>query len=177
MVRQDFPYEPDIYPIGFNLEPLTRHGVAKYTYTEAPAGATDPRTANSPQEEAFVRTLLDELGSGTRPNHVGSLYNTLIATLDEMTAGSPALVDRFVPWRVRLLEIQGEGEVHAEFSSEVFLALRRAIRRPLSQPSRRWRRDAQSARRRCSTASRRSSRTEKRDTAKHKKKKTSAANT
>ena len=45
MGRQDFPYEPDIYPFEFNLEPLTRRSVAKYTYTEAPLGATDPRMA------------------------------------------------------------------------------------------------------------------------------------
>ena len=41
LVRQDFPYEPDIYPFPLNLEPLTRESVAKYVYTEAPAAALD----------------------------------------------------------------------------------------------------------------------------------------
>ena len=34
--RQDFPYEPAIYPFAFHLEPLSRHSLAKYVYTEAP---------------------------------------------------------------------------------------------------------------------------------------------
>lgn len=34
--RQDFPYEPDIYPFEFNLEPLSAKTAAKYMYTEAP---------------------------------------------------------------------------------------------------------------------------------------------
>ena len=122
LARQDFPYEPDIYPFEFNLEPLTRRSVAQYTYTEAPAGATDPRLVTSPEDAAFVRALLDELGPGTRPNHVGSLYDTLIATLDEVTAGSVALTDHFAPWRERLFEIQGEGEVdHFHFFKSLFL--------------------------------------------------------
>ena len=120
---QDFPYEPDIYPFEFNLEPLTRRSVAKYTYTEAPAGATDPRLATSAADAAFVRELLDELGPDIRPNHVGSLYDTLLAMLDEVTAGMPALAPRLGPWRERLVEIQGEGEVdHFRFFRSLFLA-------------------------------------------------------
>src|SRR5579859_6204891 len=45
LTREDFPYEPDIYPFPFNLEPLSLESVAKYVYCEAPAGATDPRNA------------------------------------------------------------------------------------------------------------------------------------
>ena len=42
LVRQDFPYETDIYPFELNLEPLTRTTLARYVYTEAPADALDP---------------------------------------------------------------------------------------------------------------------------------------
>ena len=129
LARQDFPYEPDIYPFEFNLEPLTRRSVAKYTYTEAPAGATDPHLATSAEDETFVRALLDQLGPDTRPNLVGSLYDTVIATLDEATAGLPVLTDRFAPWRERLREIQGEGEVdHFHFFKSLFLARHKGFR-------------------------------------------------
>ena len=123
LARQDFPYEPDIYPFEFNLEPLSRRSVAKYTYTEAPAGATDPRLAASPEDAAFVAALLDELGPDIRPNHVGSLYDTVIGTLDELASTSPAMAERLAPWRDRLIAIQGEGEIdHFHFFKSLFMA-------------------------------------------------------
>jgi hypothetical protein len=57
LVRQDFPYEPDIYPFPLNLEPLTRESVAKYVYTEASAGALDrddPSNAGRPRRPSWT---------------------------------------------------------------------------------------------------------------------------
>jgi hypothetical protein len=80
LVRQDFPYEPDIYPFPLNLEPLTRESVAKYVYTEASASALDrdgPSNAD-PATQAFLDELDAALG-GVEPNHLGSLYGMIIA--------------------------------------------------------------------------------------------------
>jgi hypothetical protein len=41
VIPQDFPFEPEIYPFAFNLEPLSRATLAKYVYAEAPAGVLD----------------------------------------------------------------------------------------------------------------------------------------
>jgi hypothetical protein len=59
LLRQDFPYEPAIYPFAFNLEPMSRGSLAKYVWTEAPAG--DP----------FLPQLEPVLGE-LRPNHLGT---------------------------------------------------------------------------------------------------------
>ena len=40
LVRQDFSYEPDIYPFPLNLEPMSRESLAKYVYCEAPETAS-----------------------------------------------------------------------------------------------------------------------------------------
>ena len=50
--RQDFPYEPDIYPFALNLEPLGRASLAKYVYTEAPGDALHFRAART--EDDFI---------------------------------------------------------------------------------------------------------------------------
>ena len=85
LVRQGFPYEPDIYPFPLNLEPLSRITLAKYVYTEAPANKLDrddPGNAD-PATQAFLDRLDAALG-GVRPNHVGSLYTTIIDRTNEV---------------------------------------------------------------------------------------------
>ena len=52
--RQDFPYEPDIYPFEFKLESLSAKTAAKYMYTEAPPGAFDRAKATSDADRAFL---------------------------------------------------------------------------------------------------------------------------
>ena len=46
--RQDFPYEPDIYPFEFNLMPLSKRCSAMFMFTEAPAEALDRAKAVTP---------------------------------------------------------------------------------------------------------------------------------
>ena len=95
LVRQDFPYEPDIYPFPLNLEPLSRATLAKYVYTEAPADTLDrddPANAD-PATQAFLDQLDAALG-GVEPNHLGSLYQTIIdRTTRLIDAAVPGLPD------------------------------------------------------------------------------------
>jgi hypothetical protein len=123
LVRQDFPYEPDIYPFPLNLEPLSRETAAKYAYTEAPASAldrNDPANA-TPEGQAFLDQLDAVLG-GVEPNHLGSLYETIIGVTAEVIAAAPPGVGDLSAWPARLEAIKGEGETaHFAFFRELFL--------------------------------------------------------
>lgn len=122
LIREDFPYEPDIYPFRFNLEPLSRASVAKYTWTEAPVGATDIRNARSADERAFCRELERALGPGSRPNYVGTLYDTVIVGVEELIATKDGGLPDLKPWAEALHHIKDEGEVgHYPFFKSVFL--------------------------------------------------------
>jgi hypothetical protein len=98
-----------VYPFEFNLEPLTETSVAKYVYCEAAAGSLDPERA-SDADRRFLVTLDRALGTKTRPNHVGSLYDAVIHTLREYIASAPAAEARLRPWVGKLEKIKLEGE-------------------------------------------------------------------
>jgi ferritin-like protein len=109
LIRQDFPYEPAIYPFAFNLEPMSRASLAKYVWTEAPAN--DPFLAQ-------LEPVLGEL----HPNHLGSLYATIIAETEKLIADPPSPDVDLTPWPAKLEFIKGEGEVaHFAFFKELFL--------------------------------------------------------
>lgn len=122
LVREDFPYEPDIYPFELNLEPLSRRSVAKYLWTEAPAGAFDRNSRKTSVDRSFVDQAYEVLGTDTRPNHVGSLYSAVIALLKEVMNSDFKWVKDLGPWIDRLQQLKAEGEVgHFEFFKQVFM--------------------------------------------------------
>jgi ferritin-like protein len=105
---QDFPYEPDIYPFAFNLEPMSRKSVAKYVWTEARA------------DEPFLHELKDDLGA-IHPNHLGSLYATIICAVKEVMASPPTPGLDLSAWPTRLEAVKSEGEDdHFHFFREVY---------------------------------------------------------
>ncbi len=120
LMPQDFPYEPDIYPFAFNLEPLSRHSLAKYIYAEAPAGAMSD--LRPPELRVEIETAL---GRGVRTNQVGSLYDAVLAAMGQLEAENrrqrlPREVD-FGYWRTQLTRIRSEGELeHYRFFRSVF---------------------------------------------------------
>jgi Ferritin-like len=122
LVREDFPYEPEVYPFQFHLEPLSIRSLAKYVYCEAPVDATDPRHAKTPEDTAFHERLFMALGRDQRPNHVGSLYRSIIATVNEVQAAAlPGLPD-LKPWIEKLQEIMDQGEQdHYKFFRRVLM--------------------------------------------------------
>lgn len=120
LMPQDFPYEPDIYPFEFTLEPLSRHSLAKYIYTEAPVNAfADFRPPQIGME------IEKALGRSVRPNHVGSLYDSVLKALSDLQAESrkqplPRDFD-FTYWKGALAKIKNEGEAdHFGFFRNVF---------------------------------------------------------
>ena len=119
LISQDFPYDTDIYPFPLNLQRLTRQSVAKYVYTEAPAGAVTPTPGVS---DPFLDALYAALGK-LRPNHLGSVYGAIISLMEQVIKAPPfALPD--MTGHVRNLEsikTQGEGP-HFEFFKSLFMA-------------------------------------------------------
>lgn len=121
LIREDFPYEPDIYPFRFQLEPLSRASLAKYVWTEAPVGATDAAKAQTTADRAFCAELERALGKRARPNYVGSLYDAVIAAARELDATGDAGLPRLETWIATLHDIKVEGEIgHFQFFKSVF---------------------------------------------------------
>jgi hypothetical protein len=119
--RQSFPYESHIYPFPFTLESVSQHSLAKYVYTEAMVEAVDLRQAKNPKNREFNVQLYRALGRGARPNHVGSLYDTIIGLLRELVASRQQPVLDIVPWVAELERINHQGEEdHFEFFKSVF---------------------------------------------------------
>jgi hypothetical protein len=122
LIRQDFPYQQDIYPFEFNLEPLTQASLAKYVYTEAPVNGLKRSKVSSPSDHQFLDQLDRVLGGSTRPNHVGSLYDRIIQTLQEYISTTPKRSAEMKPWLAKLEEIKREGEDnHFLFFKSLFL--------------------------------------------------------
>ena len=122
LIRQDFPYQQDIYPFEFNLEPLTQASLAKYVYTEAPVNGLKRSSVSNPRDHQFLDQLDRVLGGSTRPNHVGSLYDRIIQTLQEYISTTPKRAEEMKPWLAKLEEIKREGEDnHFLFFKSLFL--------------------------------------------------------
>ena len=121
--RQDFPYEPDIYPFPFQLEPISRSSLAKYAFTEGPASIFAASGQSTPEDEQFRDQVLGDIGGLDRPNHVGSLYQNVLALLSEASGrpGFPLTPAEIEQWRSDLTDIMHEGEVdHFEFFRQVY---------------------------------------------------------
>lgn len=128
MERQDFPYESDIYPFPFHLERLSPTTLAKYTWTEAPAGALEPGPNSTPADLAFLERLAQTLGEDARPNHLGSVYGTMIDRLREVAAAPPPRFPDVNTWVQKLMAIKDEGEDdHFRFFRSVFMGEHRAF--------------------------------------------------
>ena len=126
-VRQDFPFEPDVYPFALNLEPLSRKTLAKYTFCEAPARALDKAHAQSADDVRFIDAMEKALADEGRANHVGSLYEAVIATVREV-ARQPGELRSADEWIDRLTDIKSEGEEgHFKFFRSVFMATHKAF--------------------------------------------------
>jgi hypothetical protein len=123
LVRQDFPYEPDIYPFELSMEPLSRRSCAKYVYAEADAEVLDPddpENADAASQE-YIAAVLGALGGGPRPNHIGSLYGDILDRLhDVIAAGLPGLPD-LTHHVTTLNDIKKQGEQdHYAFFKKLF---------------------------------------------------------
>jgi len=128
LMVQEFPFDPDIYPFAFNLEPLSRAGLARYVYAEAPAGVLDWEQPKG-GDVAFVSAVWSLLGPEARVNHLGSLYKQIISVTREVQAsGTPGLPD-LAPWIAKLEAVMKQGEVdHYHFFRSAFMGTHGAFK-------------------------------------------------
>jgi aerobic-type carbon monoxide dehydrogenase small subunit (CoxS/CutS family) len=111
--RQQFPYEKDIYPFDFVLEPLSLQSLAKYVYVEASPNAVDPDQQHTAKDRAFVKRLYEVLDASAvpspRPNQVGSLYRKVTRVLQLLQKREPRRLD-YTKWYAQLDFLREEGE-------------------------------------------------------------------
>ena len=125
LTRHDFPEEVDMYPFPFRLEPLSRESLAKYVYCEAPASAIHSR---SWEDVTFHNQLRSCLGTSLRPNHIGSLYGTIIDRVEELVKRDAAALPNPDQWIGELSRIKDEGEEdHYRFFRKLFMASHEAM--------------------------------------------------
>jgi hypothetical protein len=125
--RQDFPYEPDIYPFEFNLEPLSIISTAKYVYTESSSAEIDPDDPANVNDLPFINKLNVVLGGDIRLNHLGSLYQSIIDVAEELlTASTMGFSIQTNIEEMRAIKDQGEKE-HFNFFKSVFLGTHSAL--------------------------------------------------
>jgi Ferritin-like len=128
LASQDFPYEPDIYPFPLHLEPMSQASLARYVYAEAPAGALNPDDPDNAGEDGFLDRLFELLGQ-TRPNHLGSLYGTIIGVVGELSQTASSPLPDPAQWEARLEAIKGQGERdHFLFFKQLFLGTHSGFR-------------------------------------------------
>lgn len=133
--RQDFPYEADIYPFAMHLKRLTAKTLARYVYAEASSASLKSETgkAASGEEDGFIERLQEYLPEDARLNHIGSLYDTIIATAKEMQNRPPSFLEcgakRLAGWIDELEKIKKNGiEQHFTFFQTVFMSKHKAFK-------------------------------------------------
>src|ERR1044072_6447298 len=121
MIRQDFPYESEIYPFAMRLERLTLDSLAKYVYAEAPAGVFKEKELTDPADKVVAKHVLDRLNKEARFNHIRTRYQTILDVIDNELLPEDRPPD-FASIREIILEIRKEGEGgHFEFFKALFL--------------------------------------------------------
>jgi Ferritin-like len=90
--RDDYPWDSELYPFPFCLEPLTRQVLAKFVYAESP----DPRLFTGPEAEE-IRRLAEQDTGGHAVHRVEVLYELLkqIFTDPKLLADSDFRQDTF----------------------------------------------------------------------------------
>jgi hypothetical protein len=79
-------------------------------------------SAKTAAEAEFRALLATSLGSGTRPNFIGSLYAAVIGLIEENVAAHDPALPELKPWIKAMDEIKDEGEHgHFQFFKRVFL--------------------------------------------------------
>ncbi|MBV8525978.1 MAG: hypothetical protein JOY71_28350 [Acetobacteraceae bacterium] len=128
LAPQEFPFDVDIYPFTFNLEPLSRETLAKYVFAEAPPGILDSDVPKG-DDVTFVNSIWALLGPEARVNHLGSLYKRIIALTRELEASGSAGLPALTPWVTKLEAVMNQGEVdHYHFFRSVFMGTHGAFK-------------------------------------------------
>jgi len=82
--RQDFPWDSELYPFEFTLEPFTLSSLAKYVYAESPVGWIESDDGNEKMNEIKqeIKTFLSREAHG---DPVGALFEQILAIIKDTT--------------------------------------------------------------------------------------------
>lgn len=126
LVREQFPFESDLYPFPLSLEPLSLTSLARYVYVEAPEGEFG-REGEALGNDPFIAKLFDVLGHDIPRNQIGSLYARVQGLMSELEAQQPELID-YASWNAQITELKSEGETeHFELFKEIFMGVHPAF--------------------------------------------------
>ncbi|MDE0108766.1 MAG: ferritin-like domain-containing protein [Defluviicoccus sp.] len=120
LTRQDFPFEPAIYPMRMSLEPASRITFAKYLIIESPPGALV-------EDKEVSKSLAPLMPVIEQVQPVGSMYRRIREVLAIAKQAEPDRVD-WCRWDLELMGVQDEGETeHYEFFRSVLLGRHPAL--------------------------------------------------
>lgn len=117
----------EIYPFDLQLTPLNQQSTAMYLFVEADSCALNLKCSHTKEEITFIKSVNHALGTDPKPNHIGSLYGTILKYAKECAADPPDFLKREnVDWNKftnYMLSIKDEGEKdHFDYFKKVFTA-------------------------------------------------------
>lgn len=120
LMRQDYPYETDLYPFPFELAPLNSVSLAKYTYCEADPVRLGHVWSTSDDSVRLIDKMKATLGGDIAANHVGKLYDAVVTTLAELKEAGEVKLD-YGAWFREIGDVKAEGEFgHFKFFHSLY---------------------------------------------------------
>ncbi len=89
--REDSPFESQLYPFRFKLEPLSLHSLAKYVTAERPATKPEELDPQTWQRLQDIARIARRANDGRPIQHVGAIYTRLLELFGD---GERGLQDR-----------------------------------------------------------------------------------
>ncbi len=85
--REDSPFESELYPFRFKLEPLSVHSLAKYITAERPASKPDALDQQTWQRLQDIARIARCANDGRPIQHVGAIYERLLELFSNQEEG------------------------------------------------------------------------------------------
>jgi ferritin-like protein len=132
-----FPFSSDLYPFDIELRSIDRYAAATYLWIEADdcALSLDPACQGRSEPERFIRGVRRLLRRGSprfrelelvvqTPNHIGSLYRTIVKQLQSVAEKPPKFLPADLPWgewEAKMNWILHQGEItHYKFFRGIY---------------------------------------------------------
>jgi hypothetical protein len=81
--RQDFPWDSNLYPFEFRLEPLSIRSLAKYIYAESPSGWLKEKEEDDDETKAIKKEIRDIINADKHGDPISELFEQIIHILED----------------------------------------------------------------------------------------------